>query len=247
MRGRTAASCCRSPPGTCWPSPMCCCTSARPCVRSRSCCEPCHGPGPYAGRCAGTAGYRPAKCARGSPARPSPNPPPWSFISCEKNRSALLGAHASCILRARVGHSRHAGTVDDLLQKRNDFGKQLLDITSAKAKEMGLRLLEVEIKDVMFPGEIKKIFTQVVKARQEGLAALERARGETAALRNLANAAHLIERNPALLQLRLLQVLGQSSGNTVVLGVPPQSGPIRIRTREAEEVATQHPLPEKEE
>jgi len=44
--------------------------------------------------------------------------------------------------------------------------------------------------------QLKKIFTQVVKARQEGLAALEKARGETAALRNLANAAAMIERNP---------------------------------------------------
>jgi regulator of protease activity HflC (stomatin/prohibitin superfamily) len=112
---------------------------------------------------------------------------------------------------------------------------------------MGLSLLEVEIKDVMFPGELKKIFTQVVKARQEALAALERARGETAALRSLANAAHLIERNPALMQLRLLQVVGQNTGNTVVLGVPAQSGPIPIRTRGAEEVETQAPLPEKEE
>jgi hypothetical protein len=61
------------------------------------------------------------------------------------------------------------------------------------------------------------------------LAALEKARGETAALRNLANAAQLVERNPYLLQLRLLQVLGQQPGNTVVLGVQPSSGPIPIR------------------
>jgi hypothetical protein len=76
---------------------------------------------------------------------------------------------------------------------------------------------------------LKKIFTQVVRARQEGLAALEKARGETAALRNLANAAQLVERNPYLMQVRLLQVLGQQSGNTVVLGVQPPSGPIPIR------------------
>ena len=42
------------------------------------------------------------------------------------------------------------------------------------------------MRDLTFPGELKKIFAQVVKARQEGLAALEKARGETAALRNLA-------------------------------------------------------------
>ncbi len=47
---------------------------------------------------------------------------------------------------------------------------------------------------------------------------MERARGESAALRNLANAARLLENNPALLQLRMLQALGGSSGNTVVWG-----------------------------
>jgi len=87
----------------------------------------------------------------------------------------------------------------------------------------------------------------VVKARQEGLAALEKARGETAALRNLANAAQLIERTPALMQLRLLQVVGQNSGNTVVLGVPAQGGPIPIRARDREELETKPRLPETEE
>jgi hypothetical protein len=79
----------------------------------------------------------------------------------------------------------------------------------------------------MFPGELKKVFAQVVKARQEGLAALERARGETA--RNLANAAALMEQRPALLHLRLLQSIGQASGNTVVLGMgaQPQTIPLR--------------------
>ena len=76
------------------------------------------------------------------------------------------------------------------------------------------------------PGELKKIFTQVAHARQEGLAALEKARGETAALRHLANAAQMIERNPSLMQLRVLQAFGQNSGNTLVLGVPPAAGVI---------------------
>ena len=106
---------------------------------------------------------------------------PEAAVNKIENYQTALYLELQLALRQIVASS----PVDDLLQKRNDFGKQLLDVTSAKAKEMGLRLLEVEIKDVMFPGEIKKIFTQVVKARQEGLAALERARGETAALRNL--------------------------------------------------------------
>jgi len=81
----------------------------------------------------------------------------------------------------------------------------------------------------MFPGELKRTFAQVVTARKDGLAALERARGETAALRNLANAAKLVDANPALLQLRLLQQIAESAGNTIVLGLPSSATPLPLR------------------
>jgi regulator of protease activity HflC (stomatin/prohibitin superfamily) len=74
---------------------------------------------------------------------------------------------------------------------------------------------------VIFPAEIKKAQAEVVVARAQGLAALERARGETAALRNLANAAALLKDNPALLQLRLVQQLAATAGHTVVFGQAP--------------------------
>jgi regulator of protease activity HflC (stomatin/prohibitin superfamily) len=70
----------------------------------------------------------------------------------------------------------------------------------------------------MLPGELRKAFAEVLKARQEGQAALERARGESAALRNLANAARLIEGQPALATLRFLQTLEASgAGQTLVM------------------------------
>ncbi len=107
--------------------------------------------------------------------------------------------------------------VDELLAKRKQIGELLLESSKEKAAELGVTLLSVGLKDVMFPGELKNIYAQVVNARNEGLAALERARGETAALRNLANAAKLLENNPALMQLRILQAVGTGSGNTLVL------------------------------
>ncbi len=66
-------------------------------------------------------------------------------------------------------------------------------------------------------------------SKQEGQAALERARGESAALRNLANASRLLEGNPALMNLRLLQSLSaaQGAGNTLVLGMPGGFVPLK--------------------
>jgi regulator of protease activity HflC (stomatin/prohibitin superfamily) len=119
--------------------------------------------------------------------------------------------------------------VEALLEKRPELSAQLKAVAGDQLKLIGIELHDAAIRDLTFPGELKKIFSQVVKARQEGLAALEKARGETAALRNLANAAQMIQRNPQLMQLRLLQVLGQQPGNTVVLGVPQGGAPIPIR------------------
>jgi regulator of protease activity HflC (stomatin/prohibitin superfamily) len=119
--------------------------------------------------------------------------------------------------------------VEELLQSRAGIGARVVELAAPTVRAAGVELQAADIKDLTLPGDLKKIFTQVVKARQEGLAALERARGESAALRSLANAAQMIERNPHLIQLRLLQVLGQQSGNTVVLGVPAASGPIPVR------------------
>jgi regulator of protease activity HflC (stomatin/prohibitin superfamily) len=112
--------------------------------------------------------------------------------------------------------------VEALLNQRLDIGAQLLARVQPEAAKIGLNILAVEVKDVMFPADLKRAFAEVLKAKQEGHAALERARGEGAALRNLANAARVLEGNPALTNLRLMQSLSaaQSAGNTLVLGVP---------------------------
>ena len=72
------------------------------------------------------------------------------------------------------------------------------------------------------------------KRKKEGLAALEKARGETAASRNLANAAKMVKDNPALLQLRVLQTLEVGRGNSIVLGFPPEATPILPKGAESD-------------
>lgn len=113
--------------------------------------------------------------------------------------------------------------IDEILEQRAALNQKLMELTSVKVPELGLKIHSIGIKDIMFPGELKKIFTKVVEAQKEGLAALERARGETAALRNLANTAKILEGNPALLQLRALQ----SAGNTIVFGVSGTVVPVK--------------------
>lgn len=109
-------------------------------------------------------------------------------------------------------------TTDQLLQERSTLGEQVAALCRPQFEALGLKLHAVAIKDVMLPTDLKKAYADVVKAQKEGQASLERARLETAALRSLANGARMIEEQPALLQLRWIQAISQSSGNTVVIG-----------------------------
>jgi regulator of protease activity HflC (stomatin/prohibitin superfamily) len=145
-------------------------------------------------------------------------------IAVNKNANARNSLYLSLqmALREIVGKEK----IDILLENRAGFSSKLMELTSGKASEWGLKLISADVKDIMFPGEMKKAFAQVIKAQKEGQAALERARGETAALRSLANAARIMDDNPNLLQLRALQSLADSSGNTLVLGLPNGALPL---------------------
>lgn len=125
--------------------------------------------------------------------------------------------------------------IEALLGQRLDIGAQLLARVQPEAAKIGVNVLAVEVKDVTLPNDLKRAFAEVLKAKQEGQAAFERARGESAALRNLANGARVLEGNPALQNLRLMQSLtaAQHSGNTFVLGVPGGFVPLKSGNKSA--------------
>ncbi len=144
---------------------------------------------------------------------------PYKALNNSFNYSESLYSILQLELRDLFGST----PIDESLVKRKQIGEALFEKSREKVAELGLQLLSADIKDIMFPGELKNIFAQIINARNEGLAALERARGESASLRNLANTAKLLENNPALLQLRILQALEGKSGNTIVLSTSPET------------------------
>ncbi len=140
---------------------------------------------------------------------------PFVAINSTKNYQDALYLVLQLALRKIISETE----IETLLEKRQEIGKEIFDLSQKDVNEYGLELLTVNIKDVTFPGSLKQIFSEVVKARQEGLAALERARGETAALRKLANTAKMLENNPTLMQLRMLQTINEKSGNTLIFNM----------------------------
>jgi hypothetical protein len=74
----------------------------------------------------------------------------------------------------------------------------------------------------MLSGEMKKVYAEAIKVKKETLISLEKARGGMATLRSLANAAKMMEKNPELVKLRLIQTIEVSKGNTFIIDTNPQ-------------------------
>ncbi|WP_229694088.1 SPFH domain-containing protein [Lentzea pudingi] len=89
--------------------------------------------------------------------------------------------------------------------EREAISAEVLAAVTERAADLGISVAEVAVRDVVMPGELRRAALAELVAASEGRAALERARGETAALRSLLNAARLAEEHPALLELRALQ------------------------------------------
>lgn len=154
---------------------------------------------------------------------------PVAAITSDQNYVAALYA----ALHAGLREALAGRTADEILAARAELGPAVGGAVASELARLGLEVLGVDVRDVMVPSEMKRAFAGIVAARREGEAALERARGETAALRGLANAGRMLDDNPGLLQLRILQQLGASSGNTIMLGVPAADGRVGAATASA--------------
>lgn len=110
-------------------------------------------------------------------------------------RDVLAGQDAEALVRA----------------PRTRLADGVRDGVAAAAAEVGIRLVDVVVKDVVLPGDLRAAYAELVVGRHRAQAQLEAARAETAALRSLANGAKLLDDHPSLAQLRLVQALPPGS------------------------------------
>src|SRR4051794_19334769 len=148
------------------------------------------------------------------------------------------------VLQLGLRQAVNRRTLDENLAARAELGPEVREMVAVRLAAIGVELLDVEVRDIMLPGELKRAYASAVTARKEGEAALERARAETAALRGLANAGRTLADNPGLLQLRILQELGASSGNTVMFGVPEATAATHATGRTATETTVRTTTPQ---
>lgn len=110
-------------------------------------------------------------------------------------------------------------TLDELLADKNSLNQQVLAIVAQKSMDYGIALKSVGARDIILPGEMKAILTQVVEAQKIAEANLIKRQEETQATRSLHNTAKVMEGNPVLLRLKELEVLEKITGKINTLNV----------------------------
>ncbi|NQX91165.1 MAG: slipin family protein [Flavobacteriales bacterium] len=114
-------------------------------------------------------------------------------------------------------------SLDDLLSRKVQVGEEVLALTRGPAEARGAVILEVKVKDVILPGEIREIMNKVLVAEKQAQANVIMRREETASTRSLLNTAKLMENHPTLFKLKEMEFMERVAGAVNELKVSGQS------------------------
>ena len=114
-------------------------------------------------------------------------------------------------------------SLDELLTQRDKLSTEICKIVDEATDPWGIKVENVELKDVALPEEMKRVIAKVAEAEREKQAVITKAAGEVEASNNLAQAAKVLSEAPGALHLRTLSTLNDLSSdqsNTVIFAVP---------------------------
>jgi len=141
-----------------------------------------------------------------------------AIVKVENYRYATLQI-AQTSLRNVIGQSE----LDELLAERETINLKLQQIIDEATESWGIKVSVVEIKDVELPDSMKRAMAKQAEAERERRAKIIHAEGEFEAAKQLANAAELMAKQPATIQLRYLQTLAEiatENNSTIVFPLP---------------------------
>ncbi len=126
---------------------------------------------------------------------------------------------AQTTLRSVLGKAE----LDTLLSERERVNAELQQIIDEQTEPWGVKVSTVEVKDIELPADMQRAIARQAEAERERRAKVIAADGEYQAAEKLGQAAEIISRNPATLQLRYLQTLldlGVTQNSTIVFPLP---------------------------
>ena len=114
-------------------------------------------------------------------------------------------------------------TLDELLSEREKISDGICQVIDKATDPWGIKVENVELKDVSLPEEMKRVIAKGAEAEREKAAILTKAAGEVEAAENLSKAATIMSNAPGALHLRTLSTLNDLSSdqsNTIIFAVP---------------------------
>lgn len=114
-------------------------------------------------------------------------------------------------------------TLDQLLSDRERISSEICTVIDKATDAWGIKVENVELKDVALPEEMKRVIAKAAEAEREKAAVITKAKGEVEAAENLAKAATTMGNTPGALHLRTLSTLNDLSSdqsNTVIFAIP---------------------------
>ena len=126
---------------------------------------------------------------------------------------------AQTTMRNAVG----AVSLDELLAERDKISEEICKIVDEATDPWGIKVENVELKDVALPEEMKRVIAKVAEAEREKAAVITKSAGEVEASENLAKAAEIMSSTPGALHLRTLSTINDISSdqsNTIIFALP---------------------------
>ena len=114
-------------------------------------------------------------------------------------------------------------TLDELLSNRDQISNRIKEIVDVATDPWGIKVNNVDLKDVTLPEEMKRTIGKQAEAEREKRAVIIKAEGEVIAADNMSKAAGVLAQNPGALHLRTLQSINDISSdksNTIVFALP---------------------------
>jgi regulator of protease activity HflC (stomatin/prohibitin superfamily) len=113
--------------------------------------------------------------------------------------------------------------LDQLLSQRDKISEKIRTIIDKATDPWGVKVENVELKDISLPEEMKRVIAKQAEAEREKRAVITKAEGEVVAAKNLSIAANMLSKADGALHLRTLNTLNDLSSeqsNTVVFAIP---------------------------
>ena len=114
-------------------------------------------------------------------------------------------------------------SLDELLSSREKIATNICKIIDEATDPWGIKVENVELKEITLPEEMKRVIAKVAEAEREKAAVITKAEGEVEAANNLAKAAEVMGSTPGALHLRTLATLNDLSSdqsNTIIFAIP---------------------------